>query len=132
MYRLAITKLDIFDDLDEVKIGVAYLKDGKKIDFFPGEMCYEIHSPFLGAMKRHEKRALVFLLYGTVYFFWFSASNEELDAVEVEYVTIPGWKSDTTSIRKFEDLPESARFYVKKVEEVVGIPGAVFCFDLLS
>ena len=55
------------------------------------------------------------------------ASNEELDQVEVDYVTIPGWKSDITSVRKFEDLPPNAQAYVKKVEEIVQIPGKICC-----
>ena len=53
----------------------------------------------------------------------FSACNEELDQVEVEYETLPGWKSDTTSVRKFEDLPVNARCYVRKIEQIVGVPG---------
>ena len=34
---IAITKLDILDGMTEVKIGVAYCKDGKKLEYFPGE-----------------------------------------------------------------------------------------------
>ena len=34
--RIAITKLDILDDLEEVKIGVSYLRNGQKLDYFPG------------------------------------------------------------------------------------------------
>jgi len=32
---LCLTKTDILDKLDEVKIGVAYVKDGKKLDHYP-------------------------------------------------------------------------------------------------
>ncbi len=32
---LALTKLDILDDLDEIKIGVDYVKNGKKLEHFP-------------------------------------------------------------------------------------------------
>lgn len=32
---LALTKLDILDELDEVKIGVEYIKDGCKMSHFP-------------------------------------------------------------------------------------------------
>ncbi|KAI0221207.1 Adenylosuccinate synthetase [Lamellibrachia satsuma] len=31
----ALTKLDVLDSLPELKIGVAYMKDGKKLDYFP-------------------------------------------------------------------------------------------------
>jgi len=32
---IALTKLDILDDLDEIKIGVEYLKNGEKVHHFP-------------------------------------------------------------------------------------------------
>lgn len=32
---LALTKIDILDDLDEIKIGVAYKKNGVEMDHFP-------------------------------------------------------------------------------------------------
>jgi hypothetical protein len=32
---VALTKLDILDGFDEIKVGVEYLKDGKKLDHFP-------------------------------------------------------------------------------------------------
>lgn len=35
-YSIALTKLDILDVLDELKIGVAYYKDGVKLNYFPG------------------------------------------------------------------------------------------------
>lgn len=34
--RLALTKLDILDTLDEIKVGVAYKLGGKRIPYFPG------------------------------------------------------------------------------------------------
>lgn len=34
---LNLTKLDVLDDLDEVKIGVSYLVDGVKLESFPGK-----------------------------------------------------------------------------------------------
>ena len=35
-YRIALTKLDILDVLDEIKVGVAYKINGKRIPHFPG------------------------------------------------------------------------------------------------
>jgi adenylosuccinate synthase len=32
---LALTKLDILDGLDEIKVGIGYMLDGKRIDMFP-------------------------------------------------------------------------------------------------
>lgn len=36
MDRLALTKLDILDALDEIKVGVSYKLNGKRIPYFPG------------------------------------------------------------------------------------------------
>lgn len=38
LYSLALTKLDILDVLDEIKIGVAYKLGGKRIPYFPGTL----------------------------------------------------------------------------------------------
>ena len=35
---VAITKLDILDELDEVKIGVKYVKDGAPVPHFPSSV----------------------------------------------------------------------------------------------
>ncbi|KAF7251503.1 Adenylosuccinate synthetase isozyme 1, partial [Varanus komodoensis] len=81
---LALTKLDILDVLDEIKIGVAYKLNGKRIPYFP-------------------------------------ANQEILQKVEVEYETMPGWKTDTTNARKWEDLPPKAQNYIRFVENHVGV-----------
>lgn len=36
--RIALTKLDILDVLDEIKVGVAYKLNGKRIPHFPGNI----------------------------------------------------------------------------------------------
>lgn len=38
IFRLCLTKLDILDTLKEIKVGVAYKLNGKKIDYFPSSM----------------------------------------------------------------------------------------------
>ena len=35
---------------------------------------------------------------------------------------LPGWKSDITHIRRFEDLPVNAQRYVEAIGELVGVP----------
>uniref|UniRef100_A0A3P9JKK5 Adenylosuccinate synthetase n=1 Tax=Oryzias latipes TaxID=8090 RepID=A0A3P9JKK5_ORYLA len=52
----------------------------------------------------------------------FPANQEVLHCVEVQYETLPGWKSDTSAARSFEELPENAQKYVHFVEEHVGVP----------
>lgn len=44
-----------------------------------------------------------------------------LERAKVEYETLPGWKSDISGARRWEDLPEAARAYVRRVEELVGV-----------
>ncbi|XP_027863793.1 adenylosuccinate synthetase isozyme 2 isoform X3 [Xiphophorus couchianus] len=52
----------------------------------------------------------------------FPANQEVLQRVEVQYETLPGWKSDTSAARSFAELPENAQQYVRFVEEHVGVP----------
>ncbi|XP_063773662.1 adenylosuccinate synthetase isozyme 2 isoform X1 [Pseudophryne corroboree] len=51
----------------------------------------------------------------------FPANQEVLNRVEVEYETLPGWNSDTSSARTLEDLPENAKKYVHFIEEALGV-----------
>ena len=81
---LAITRLDILDGLDEVKICVGYTRNGEAVQGFP-------------------------------------ASLDVLAECEPVYETFPGWKTDISGIRKYEELPEAARRYVERIAEVTGV-----------
>lgn len=83
--NLALTKLDILDTFDEVKVAVGYKLNGVSLNAPPSRIV-------------------------------------DWDKVEVEYRTFPGWKTSTSGIRKFEDLPENCRKYVQFIEEFVGVP----------
>ena len=48
-----------------------------------------------------------------------------LSACEPLYETMPGWSTPTRGLRRFADLPEQARRYVARLEEVSGVPVAV-------
>ncbi|PKA49849.1 Adenylosuccinate synthetase, chloroplastic [Apostasia shenzhenica] len=52
----------------------------------------------------------------------FPADLNILDQVQVDYEVIPGWKCGISSIRKYEELPQAARRYVERIEELVGVP----------
>jgi adenylosuccinate synthase len=52
----------------------------------------------------------------------FPVQQSVLYHCEPEYDELPGWKSDITGIRKFEDLPTEARDYVRYIENKVGVP----------
>lgn len=82
---LNLTKLDILDDFDEIKVGVAYiLPDGTRTDTS------------------------------------FPADADALEKAQVEYVTLPGWKSNTMGAMKYEDLPPNARSYIEFIEHGLG------------
>jgi len=38
------------------------------------------------------------------------------------YETLPGWDEDILGVRDWEDLPENARSYVTRIQELVGVP----------
>jgi adenylosuccinate synthase len=46
----------------------------------------------------------------------------KLDRAKPVLETLPGWKSDVTSIRSFDDLPEAAKTYVRFIEERIDVP----------
>jgi len=48
------------------------------------------------------------------------ASLELFEKCQPVYEELPGWKSDITGARTFDDLPQQARDYVKRLEELAG------------
>ena len=79
---IALTKLDVLDELDEINLCVAYELNGKEIDYFP------------------------------------AAVEDQLNVKPV-YKIFKGWKSKTQGIKKFDDLPNNAKIYVKAIEEFI-------------
>jgi adenylosuccinate synthase len=43
------------------------------------------------------------------------------------YEELPGWQSDTTAIRDYKKLPEAARNYVTRIEELIACPVNLIC-----
>ncbi len=76
---LVVTKLDVLDSLDEIKIATGYKLGDKVIHHYPAET-------------------------------WI---QPQLDPI---YETLPGWKTSTRSIRKFSQLPENAKNYLRFIE----------------
>jgi len=52
------------------------------------------------------------------------ANLKDFQRVEVEYKTFAGWLSDTSMVRKYEDLPDKARQYVEAIEKMIAVPSA--------
>lgn len=54
---------------------------------------------------------------------YFPASLKELATCEPVYEEFAGWPNvDISGCRTFDALPEAARVYVKRIEEVIGVP----------
>ena len=47
---------------------------------------------------------------------------EALADVEPVYEDLPGWKESTVGIREYKSLPENARKYLERIEEIVETP----------
>ena len=50
------------------------------------------------------------------------AEQTQLERVEVEYVTLPGWKTSTSCLKSFSDLHPNAQAYVNKLAELLEVP----------
>ncbi|MCX7749956.1 MAG: adenylosuccinate synthase [Clostridia bacterium] len=51
----------------------------------------------------------------------FPASLQELEKCEPVYEEFDSWKEDISGVRSFEELPENAKKYLKRIEELVGV-----------
>jgi len=87
IHGMALTKLDVLDGFDVLKICTGYRLDGNVIDRFP-------------------------------------ASSAEQVRVEPIYEEIQGWKESTMGARSWAELPPQAVKYIKRLEELTGIPVA--------
>jgi len=55
----------------------------------------------------------------------FPSDIAQLAACEPVYESMPGWSEPTRGVRRFADLPDAARRYVARLEEVSGVPAAI-------
>jgi adenylosuccinate synthase len=82
---LCITKLDVLDGLETIKLAVAYRYHGA-----------ETTTPPSGA--------------------------EGIADCEPVYIEMPGWQDSTVGLKRWDDLPDAAINYLKKIEEICGTP----------
>lgn len=52
----------------------------------------------------------------------FPSNAAELAKVKVDYIELPGWEKNTESVRKYDDLPDAAKRYIEKIEELLQVP----------
>ncbi len=81
--QIAVTKLDVLDEFDHLKVCTGYMLDGKMLKSFPTDV-------------------------------------RSLETLTPIYETFEGWKSPTSSIRSFNDLPAMARNYLKALASFTG------------
>lgn len=87
--ELFVTKVDILDSLERIKICVGYTLDGVPVDTFV-------------------------------------SCADDLARVVPIYEEIEGWQCSTRGIRSFDQLPEKCIAYIRRIEELSGVPvGAV-------
>ena len=55
----------------------------------------------------------------------FPSDLAQLEKCEPVYESLPGWQAPTKGIRRFAELPELARRYIKRLEEVSGVRAAI-------
>ncbi|MAT51992.1 MAG: adenylosuccinate synthase [Porticoccaceae bacterium] len=82
---LCLTKLDVLDGLEEVKICIAYRDAGGG----------EISVPY---------------------------DAEGWEEVVPVYETLPGWNESTVGATSLDQLPDNARGYIRRIEELTGCP----------
>lgn len=55
----------------------------------------------------------------------FPSDSFQLERCKPVFETIPGWSEDVTGVRTLADLPASARKYIDRIRELVGLPVSV-------
>src|SRR5690606_30052610 len=82
---LCLTKLDVLDGLETVKICIGYRSE------------------------RGEATSIPF-------------DAEGWAGIEPVYEEMPGWQESTVGAQKLDDLPANAIAYIKRLEELAGVP----------
>jgi len=82
---LCITKLDVLDGLETVKMCVAYKNTKGETVGVPSDC-------------------------------------EDYESLEPVYEEMPGWSENTYGVQSWDELPQAARNYVKRLEEITGAP----------
>ena len=51
--------------------------------------------------------------------------TETLARYQPVYEDLPGWQAPTAGIKEYHQLPENAQRYLKRMEELIGVPLAI-------
>jgi adenylosuccinate synthase len=55
----------------------------------------------------------------------FRADMDSLTDAEPIYETLPGWHGNISACRTFDELPSDAQRYVKRIEQLCGVPVSI-------
>ncbi len=55
----------------------------------------------------------------------YPASLHVLEKCEAVYETVPGWKTDISGAKTFEELPVNAQKYIERIEVLTGVPVSI-------
>jgi len=58
---------------------------------------------------------------------YFPANAAALQRCQPIYEELPGWQQDTSQVRGYDELPQKARDYLERLEELVGCPVDMVC-----
>jgi adenylosuccinate synthase len=47
---------------------------------------------------------------------------DKIAQCQAVYETLPGWSRPTAGVTQWEDLPPEARHYLKRIEQICGVP----------
>ncbi len=82
---ICITKLDVLDELETIKIAVAYNLNGQRVTTPP-------------------------------------VGSDRFEECEPEFIEMPGWQQSTVGMKTYDELPQAAKDYLNKIEELTGTP----------
>ena len=85
---ICLTKLDVLDKLEKIKICVAYEIDGERVENLPDSL-------------------------------------RAFSAAKPVYEEVDGWCQSTSDCRSFDELPANAQAYVRRIEEIAGVPASI-------
>src|SRR3989344_7274858 len=88
--RLALTKMDVLDELDIIRIGVGY----------------EVGGTFYTTLSEMD--------------------DDFMSKAKPIYEDLPGWREDTTGVRSFEEFPENAQRFAKRIQGLIGVSIDIF------
>jgi adenylosuccinate synthase len=86
--EIALTKLDVLDKLEKIKICVGYKIDGEVYEYLP-------------------------------------QANHLWNKIEPVYEEIEGWREVTVGAKSVSELPQKARNYIARIEELCGVKSVI-------